>query len=413
MGVVAFALWALACTRTAWAQSFTYQGELRAGAQGVTTAHDVTFRVWTLATGGVPVGATTTVLNVLPVDGVFTATVAPGANVFTGAERWLEVGVRAVGQPSFTTLQPRQRIAAVPYASRSLNERWTDLGNGSLKNDDAVVQRLLLNRATPVTGSDYFTVRTPTLQQQFGGMYVDTAAGDGFPFYGYATGGTVRAYHYVDGINGVWWLYNNGNRVGVSTAGNVGIGTAPLSTRRVQVAGTVGVDGIVTTTSDVVSFGTLRGAGVEYSVPQQRYLALGAEAFHAADTATPGVFGEGPDFLARLDSSVAYGEIVAALPLPDNAIVNSMICYIDGPTTSNPLRVELQARLHTLLQIEVLAEASTIGQTDESVAGTISPQNSPINNQSRSYCLRVSAIDWTSSHWVRAIVIGYTVGKPD
>jgi hypothetical protein len=404
---------AAAATSPAVAQSFVYQGELRVAGQPVTTAHDLTFRVWTAASGGLPVGVQTTVSGVVPVDGVLTATVAPGDGVFTGAERWLEVSVRAVGQPSFTTLSPRQRIAATPYASRSLSERWTDLGNGSLTNVDGVVQRVLINRDTPVTGADYFAVYTPTLQQQFGGMYIDTAAGDGLPFYGYATGGSVRAYHYVDGTSGVWWLYNSGNRVGVSTAGNVGIGTAPLSTRRVQVAGTVGVDGIVTTTSDVVSFGTLRGAGVEYNVPQQRYLALGAEAFHAADTATPGVFGEGPDFLARLDPSVGFGEMVAPVLLPDGAIVNSMTCYVAGPTAGNPLRVELQARPHTLLQIEVLADATTTGQTGASVAGTVGSQNSPISNQTRSYCLRVRATDWTTSHFVRAIVIGYTVGKPD
>ena len=178
-------------TRPASAQPFVYQGSLTSGTAPVNTPQDFTFRIYTAATGGSQVGTTSTALEITPENGTFSATVSPGNNVFTGPDRWLEIGVRPAGSSTYTTLAPRQKITPSPYAIRSLSERWTDLGNSYLTNTSSV-SSVFLNRTTPVTGADFFNVRTPTGQQQFGGMYIDTAAGDGLPFYGYATGNTVR-----------------------------------------------------------------------------------------------------------------------------------------------------------------------------------------------------------------------------
>ena len=50
-------------------------------------------------------------------SGLFTTTIDFVTNVFTGGPRWLEIGVRTNGSAgSFTTLDPRQRLTAVPYA---------------------------------------------------------------------------------------------------------------------------------------------------------------------------------------------------------------------------------------------------------------------------------------------------------
>ncbi|HLP86233.1 MAG TPA: hypothetical protein VK157_17910, partial [Phycisphaerales bacterium] len=221
------AMLSLPVAASAQAQSFTYQGRLDTAGIPAAAAHDFEFRVFSTSAGNTQVGTTTTVLNVTPINGVFTATVAPGANAFTGADRWLEVAVRSAGSPAFTTLTPRQHIAATPYAARSLSERLTDIGGGVLTNDGSVVNRLILNRTTPVTGADYFTLRTPTGQEQFGGMYVDTAPGDGFPFYGFATGGTVRAFAYVEGTTGLFKLNVGSDRVSITNTGLVGIGMTP------------------------------------------------------------------------------------------------------------------------------------------------------------------------------------------
>lgn len=388
-------------TRGAAAQSFTYQGQLTTVGGPATTAHDFTFKVFDAVSGGTQVGATTTVFDLLPENGLFTATISPGADVFTGLDRWLEIATRPTAVGTFTTLFPRQRISAAPYAIKSLTDRWTDLGGGRLTNVSSI-SSIFINRTTAVTGADYFSVRTPTGQQAFGGMYIDTAAGDGFPFYGYSTGNTVRGFTYIDGATGTWHLSVSGNRVSVTNTGRVGIATQPTGPERVQVSGDVRVAGIAIANE------------LRYVSPQTRYLMLGAEDFRAANSAQQGQFGEGPEFSAFLDPSVAYGEMVAPVHLPDGAQVTEMICYMFGPTTTNPLRAELEYRQVDTLDPQVMATASTLGQAGTNSAATlVAANNTPINNAQRSYCVRVRASDWTTSHSLRHIRIAYTVAKPD
>jgi hypothetical protein len=49
-------------------------------------------------------------------NGLFTVALDFGSGVFTGAARWLEIGVRTNGSGIFTTLSPRQPLMAAPYA---------------------------------------------------------------------------------------------------------------------------------------------------------------------------------------------------------------------------------------------------------------------------------------------------------
>jgi hypothetical protein len=49
-------------------------------------------------------------------NGVFTVTLDLGSGLFTGAKRFLEIGVHTNGGGAFTTLTPRQKITAAPYA---------------------------------------------------------------------------------------------------------------------------------------------------------------------------------------------------------------------------------------------------------------------------------------------------------
>ena len=63
-------------------------------------------------------------------------------------------------------------------------------------------------------------------------MYIRTPSITGRPFYGYSNTGGGIAYHYLNGADNTWRLFNNGERLAVSNTGNVGIGTtspaAPL-----------------------------------------------------------------------------------------------------------------------------------------------------------------------------------------
>lgn len=77
----------------------------------------------------------------------------------------------------------------------------------------------------PVTVSSFFDVHADATGTSYGGMYVNTSSATAKPFYGYAANGISRAWTYLDGANGNWTVYNGADRLTVTNAGNVGIGT--------------------------------------------------------------------------------------------------------------------------------------------------------------------------------------------
>ena len=105
-------------TPTARAQgtAITYQGRLNDAAGPASGTYDFQFTVLDALTGGSPVGLNPLAVTLAVSNGLFTATLDPGAGVFTGADRWLEIAVRTNGAASFTNLSPRQKITAAPYA---------------------------------------------------------------------------------------------------------------------------------------------------------------------------------------------------------------------------------------------------------------------------------------------------------
>jgi len=97
--------------------AFTYQGRLNDGTNPATGIYDLRLTIYdsTNSPGVIIAGpltnATTTVNN-----GLFTVGLDFGAGVFTGPARWLEIGVRTNGSPTFATLAPRQALTPSPYA---------------------------------------------------------------------------------------------------------------------------------------------------------------------------------------------------------------------------------------------------------------------------------------------------------
>lgn len=96
--------------------ALTYQGRLNDAAGPANGWYDFQFTVRDALTGGSPVGAYPLAATLALSNGQFTATLDPGAGVFTGADRWLEIAVRTNGGGAFTTFSPRQKITATPYA---------------------------------------------------------------------------------------------------------------------------------------------------------------------------------------------------------------------------------------------------------------------------------------------------------
>lgn len=398
------ALLALSTAARSHAQTFTYQGQLSTAGSPENTPHDFQFRIFTLSAGGVQVGSTTTALGLPVTNGVFTASISPGTTVFTGSERWLEVAVRPAGSPTYTTLTPRQRIAAAPYAVRSLSERLVDIGGGILTNngpvDGSTINRMILNRTTPITGADFFTLRTPTGQQQFGGMYIDTAASDGFPFYGFATGGNVRSFAYVDGTNGAFKLSISGDRVTVSNTGLVGVGTEPTGPERLQISGDVKATGVVT------------ASDLSYAAPKTRTMSIPIEAFRSEDGSKVLSFTAG---YATFAGNVTDGVMVAPVILPHGATISSFDATLRINTGTEPIRVYLTRRTTRGTDRDDVAFLSVNTPTNGAV--TLNSQSffpSVVNNELYVYHVRFECSNWNGfNKAVYGCRIRYTVPAPD
>jgi hypothetical protein len=97
--------------------AFTYQGRLNSGGNNPANGnYDLRFAIWNAESGPSQVGGTVGTNALAVSNGLFTVTLDFGAGIFTGADRWLEITVRTNGGGSFTTLIPRQKLTATPYA---------------------------------------------------------------------------------------------------------------------------------------------------------------------------------------------------------------------------------------------------------------------------------------------------------
>ena len=105
-------------TATALAQgtAFTYQGMLNDGTNPANGSYDLRLTVYNALTGGAQQGNAVTNTATAVNNGWFAVTLDPGAGVFDGSARWLEIAVRTNGGGSYTTLTPRQAITPTPYA---------------------------------------------------------------------------------------------------------------------------------------------------------------------------------------------------------------------------------------------------------------------------------------------------------
>jgi|GEM_PF-2096147 len=77
------------------------------------------------------------------------------------------------------------------------------------------------NRTTPV-GSSRFDVEGTAAANTYTGMYINGTDAQSWPFYGYGTAGSPRAWTYYNGATSEWILDNVGARLTVGAAGQVG-----------------------------------------------------------------------------------------------------------------------------------------------------------------------------------------------
>src|SRR5689334_4519562 len=121
----AFTVIALAGFISAQTTTFTYQGRLNSGGSPANGSYDFRFTLWDALSGGTQqpaIPVTVTRSGVTVSNGSFSVLLDFGGDAaFPGADRFLEIEVRAAGGGTFTTLSPRQQLTSNPYAIRSLN----------------------------------------------------------------------------------------------------------------------------------------------------------------------------------------------------------------------------------------------------------------------------------------------------
>jgi len=100
--------------------AFTYQGSLSDTNGPATGSYDLKFQLFSASTGGSQVGSTITDAATSVSNGLFTVVLDFGT-VFSGADTWLQVGVKTNGGASYETLSPRQELTPAPYAITSEN----------------------------------------------------------------------------------------------------------------------------------------------------------------------------------------------------------------------------------------------------------------------------------------------------
>jgi hypothetical protein len=170
--------------------AFTYQGRLDDSGIPANGDYDLTFALFDADTAGTQIGATLTNSVVGVSNGLFTVTLDFGASMFTGPDRWLELGVRPSGGTDFALLSPRQAITPAPQAM------FSTLAGG---------------------------VAAGTVVTSLNGLKDDVVLEAGANMTITPNGNTLTLAAVNSGGSGIWSVLNNN---AYYNAGNVGIGTA-------------------------------------------------------------------------------------------------------------------------------------------------------------------------------------------
>lgn len=199
--------------------AFTYQGRLSDGANAANGNYDLRFTIYdsTNLPGVVIAGPLTNSATAVS-NGLFTVALDFGAGVFTGPDRWLEIGVRTNGAAAFTALTTRQLMAPTPYAINAAN-----LG-GALHVDanntngaPNIIAGSVLNEVDPgVIGA---VIGGGGVTNYFGNVYSNRVAGD-FSVVGGGFGNVNLSVASVIGGGVINQIQSGGSYSGIGSGGN-------------------------------------------------------------------------------------------------------------------------------------------------------------------------------------------------
>lgn len=363
--------------------AFTYQGELSSGSSVASGLHDLRFRLFDAANGGVQVGATLCADNVTVVSGRFAVSLDFGASAFTNRPLFLEVEVRAdagldcSNSAGFTVLGPRQPLTPTPYARMSADS-------------------VLFNGQPP---SFYFNASNVT-----SGTFTGNLSFSGSTQF---TSASFQAATFT-AASGTFTGSFSGGGSGLTSlnASNIASGTladARLSTNipKLNAASS-------TFTGNVTVGGTFQAQTINYESPVlRRYVVSPGELIG-------GLLAGYTDPQTAVNASLATSATSgAAVHLPDGAVVTAMRVF-GTDDASNDMTVSLIRRPldggagGTMASITTGTNAAGIRTfSDTTISGAT------VDNSLNQYILRVS-IEATSIGTIefRGAVIEYTVSQP-
>jgi hypothetical protein len=128
--VVAILVMSAATVIMGQTSTFTYQGRFTDSGTPANGTYDMQFKLFDGSSN--QVGSTITNGAVTVANGVFAVQLDFGAAAFSGADRFIEIGVRAAGSgEAYTVLSPRQQLTSAVYAIRAGSTTSADTANSA------------------------------------------------------------------------------------------------------------------------------------------------------------------------------------------------------------------------------------------------------------------------------------------
>lgn len=136
--------------------AFNYQGRLTNDGAPADGLFEFDFKVFDAVTGGNQVGPDLAPQLIQVSNGVLTAQLDFGAGVFTGAARFLEIGVRPAGSPNpYTVLTPRQGVSSIPYTIRSISAASADTATSANQLGGLPASGFIQNSTSPQAATNF------------------------------------------------------------------------------------------------------------------------------------------------------------------------------------------------------------------------------------------------------------------
>ena len=249
---------------------FTFQGNLKDGANPANGNYDFTFQLFDAVSNGTQFGPTLLRPGVAVENGVFSVRLDFGGQ-FPGANRFLEIRVRPAGNGAYTPLAPRPQVLSSPYSVQSLNAvsatNTTQLGGVPASQYVLTTDFRLSDARPPTAGSSNYIQNTSspqassnfnisdtgtakifnaTTQFSIGGSQVLSVAGASniFAGVGAGTANTGAGNTFIGAVAGDANV-TGGNNTIVGAGADVGSGALNFATA-------LGADAIVNASNTVV-----------------------------------------------------------------------------------------------------------------------------------------------------------------